>query len=236
MHREGRNRPVDTYLSHIGDQDIDRIQEEQLGVFAPLVHIVKNAGEVGEQRQEDAIQIRDVPEEHIPAGEDHSYADIERCGAQDRENEEQIVPGDRQSVQNAEEEEYEERQKKIDESRDVPGKDEEIFWDIDLLKNGRVIHEALHPGLGRVFEIRHEDRARKEKDRVVRCGSSEKAQKNKTHHKKSEERVQDAPQHSQDGPFVLLLEIPFYQLLEKKTLIGKGEQDISAFFTERHLR
>ena len=124
-------------------------------------------------------------------------------------------------IDDAEYKENYKRKSEVHKRRDVLGEQEQILRHIDLVNDRSVADHGSHAVVGRFLEIRHNDRARKKIDRIMRCCPSEELSKHDLHNKEREQRRQDTPGHAENGAFILVLKIALNKLLKKEPVRGK---------------
>jgi len=168
---------------------IDRIQQEQaLHRVGVLVDGVKDGGQVHQQLGEHAPQVLDVPEEHEQGGENQPHPDVEQQQGADGVKQQEELPGERDAVQDAEQEKDDEGQAEIDEGLDVFGEQEQVLGHVDLGEDARVAHEGLHPLAGGLAEVGEHQVAAEQIGGVVLHVPPEELGEYQLHHQQHQQR------------------------------------------------
>ena len=95
----------------------------------------------------------------------------------------------------------------------------QIFRDVDLAQDARVMDQRAHPGLRPFAEVVHDQRTAEKVDGVMLLVPAEELCEDQLQHEQQKQGGKDAPEHAEHRPLVLFFEISLHQLLEKKGMI-----------------
>ena len=172
----------DDYFSEIADEEVDRIEKEEVADHGTVVvYGVEDGGHVHQQLGEHWPKVLDIPKKDEEGGEDEAHPDVKQDQAADGVDQQDEFPGEGDIVQDAEHEEHAEGQAEIDEGLDILGEQEKVFWDVDLGEDAGVAHEGLHALAGGFAEAGKNKVSAKEVGGVVRGVSAEELGENQAH-------------------------------------------------------
>lgn len=136
---------LDDDLAEVADEQVHRVEEEQMlrhrGV---AVDGIENCRHIHQKLGEHAPQVLDIPEKDKQRREDQPHADVEQHQQGHGVKQEDDLPGECDTVQEAKEDEHDHGQAEVDEGLDIFGKEEQILGHIDLGEDGGVAHEGGH--------------------------------------------------------------------------------------------
>ena len=214
-----RNSRLDHDQTEIPDKKIHRIcKKKALDLWAEGVNRIENCRQIHQQLSKHTPQILDVTEEDKQSRQDHSHADVEQYQQTDRVKQADEAPGERDMVQDAEDEEHAERQAEVNQALDIFGKQENILWHVDLGEDVRIAHQRCHALIGRIVEEREDQVAAEEVRRIVRRVASEEIRENQAHDQEGQQRRQNTPSHPQYRSLVFRFEVAFDQFLKEELI------------------
>lgn len=182
-------RRVDDDLPEVPDIKIQGIHQEQpLDRLTVPVNGVKDGRYPHDQLGHHTPQVLHIPEEDKQRGKDEPQSQVKDNEAQDRVYQEQKPPCEGHPVDGYKEEIKHQRQSKIDKRRNVLGKEEQVFGNIDLCKNVCVTHQRGHPQIGGIGEVGKHQLAGKEVDDIVLHVVSEEIVEHHPHDQKIQQR------------------------------------------------
>ena len=125
----------------------------------------------------------------------------------------------RDTVQQREHKEHNHSQQKVDESGYILGQDEQVFRDIDLGDDARVVHQARHAVVRRFTVIRHDDVTGEQVSCIVRRILAEESGEDNLHDKESQHRRE--PCHAERRALVFLLKVTLHEFFKKEHVRGQ---------------
>ena len=142
MKRELRDLSENDDLPEIADIKIDRVDVKIfLDLIGEGIDIVEDRGHVLQQLQEDRPEIFHVAEENVKRRKHQPGADVEDHQQQDGVDQHQEFPGEGDVIDGAEGEVNEQGQPEIDQCLDIFGQEKQIFRDVDLGEDPRVVRK-----------------------------------------------------------------------------------------------
>lgn len=191
------NNPIDYHQAEIPDITIHRVHQKQsLRSCWEAVNGIKDCRQVSKQSQENIVQILGIPEKYKKCRQDHSNANIEDQQTQDWVSQRKHMPAEIDIVKESKQKEHTQHQPKIDQHRNVFGKQKQVFGNVDLSENLGVGHQRAHAALGGFLKKGHNNVARKQIGGKMRGIPAEQLCKDQFHHKQSKEWRQNAPPHA----------------------------------------
>ena len=142
MKLQGGNRGIKDDAAEILDENKDRIgQEKPLDLGGKGIHGIENRRHVHQQHGKYTPEILDIPEENKHSRENQTDPNIEHKKKDNRIQEHDELPGEGDMVNDTKNEEDTQSQAKVNECLNVPTKEKEIFWHIDLRKDRCIGHQ-----------------------------------------------------------------------------------------------
>ena len=173
---------LDDYFSKVADEEVDRIEKEEVADHGTVVvYGIEDGGHVHQQLSEHRPEILDIPEKDEEGGEDEAHPDIKQDQAANWVHQQDEFPGEGDVVQDAEHEKHAEGQAEIDEGLDILGEQEKVLGDIHLGEDARIAHEGLHALAGGFAEAGKDQVPAKEVGGVMGGVSAEELGENQAH-------------------------------------------------------
>ena len=220
MKPDRRDRRFDDDLAEIADEQIDRIdQEDILDLRTVAVNRIEDSGSIHQQHREYGPQILDIPEEHKKRRKDQAYAQIEQHQHADGVQQHDKLPGKCDMVKEAEDEQDDQGKAEIDQGLHIFGQQKQVLRNVDLGKDRRIAHQRSHPLRSRLVKIGEDHVAAEDINGIMRCISPKKLREHQAHDEQRQQGRDHAPGHAQNGPLIFLFEISLDQFLQKKLVL-----------------
>lgn len=146
--------------------------------------------------QKNTPEILNVTEEHEQRRQDQPDPNIEERQTGDWVQEEDELPGERDVVQDAEQDEHAQGQSEIDECLHVLREQEEVLRHVDFGKDPGVSQQTGHSLVRRFPKVREHKVPAEEVGGIMRDIPPEKLCEYKPHHQQRQQRGQHAPGHA----------------------------------------
>lgn len=146
---QGRDRRFDDYLSEIPNEQIDRVDQKQtLDRIAVLVNGIEDGRHIHQQLRKHGPEILNVSEEHEQGRKDQPHTNVEQDQAANGVQQQDKLPGKRNTVQNAEQEKHQQRQAEVDKALNAFRQQKQVLRHIDLRENIRIFQQGGHTQSG----------------------------------------------------------------------------------------
>ena len=181
--------------------------------------VPEDGREVGPRDDDDTPQVDDVAEEDGERTDGHAHADAEEHQQEQAQGQPDEVPRGHNLEEQHDNGHGDERESEVHEREQDLLHREDVPVDLNLLEQGRGVDDARERRVGRVAHERERDIAHDEVEREVGDVAAKHVREHDGHDDHHEQRVENAPQHTEETTAVLKLEVLGDELLEDEQVL-----------------